>query len=73
VGSRGRKLEGRKGRYQRKEREEVIRRVLKEWGKESYKQQKERKGVLKKEMKDFQKEEGRDVEVLKEGRMAMEE
>ena len=29
--------------------------------------------MLKKEIKDFQKEEGRGVEVLKEGRMAMEE
>ena len=34
---------------------------------------KERKGVLKKEMEDVEKEEGREVEVLKEGRMAMEE
>ena len=34
---------------------------------------KERKGVLKKEMEDVEKEEGREVEVLKEGRTAMEE
>jgi len=45
VGSRGRNFEGRKGRYQRKEREEVIRSVLKDWGKDVNKMEGTKGGV----------------------------
>jgi hypothetical protein len=45
VGSRGRKFEGRTGRYHRKEREEVIRSMLKDWGKDVNKMEGTKGGI----------------------------